>query len=347
MALLNSEPSLVKLPAATEKLYASESSPYDEDYPCSPACSTGKPEGAKWGRKPERGMPDGGLRSPPSHKGSGSGSPVLTTPDSSVLTIGRQLEPGAIIKSTIPSSSYISSKRNTAFHDLFPQVLVSDDLIEVTNIEKNMTDHTLNAIHIYSRTTRYTFISFLLRDKVYDLMHNIWHRCRPELESGGSLGDSTAALPLLAENITISKPLDKVSHNNRSSVSTKSSIDPTENNTPSLNEGILRPILTEPTSHASQQANNVTDVLQSHEPQYMANVMYECLIQHGCPDLMSSIDPHGFSSSAVAEGGYGDIWTGRSHNDGTKLAIKVLRFTLSTGEVARKELKFVLIAHHA
>ncbi|KAG8716062.1 hypothetical protein FRC11_010255, partial [Ceratobasidium sp. 423] len=73
--------------------------------------------------------------------------------------------------------------------------------------------------------------------------------------------------------------------------------------------------------------------------QYMAAVMHEYLMQHGCPDLMSSIDPHGFSSSAVAEGGFGDVWTGRSHDDGTKLAIKVLRFTLSTGEVAKKELK--------
>ncbi|KAG8688616.1 hypothetical protein FRC11_005138 [Ceratobasidium sp. 423] len=60
---------------------------------------------------------------------------------------------------------------------------------------------------------------------------------------------------------------------------------------------------------------------------------------HGCLDLTPLIDPLGFSSSAVAEGGFGDVWTGRLHNDGTKLAIKVLRFTSSTGDSARKELK--------
>ncbi|CAE6462405.1 unnamed protein product, partial [Rhizoctonia solani] len=71
--------------------------------------------------------------------------------------------------------------------------------------------------------------------------------------------------------------------------------------------------------------------------QYMAFTMYECLVQHGCPDLTSLIDPLGFSSSPVAEGGFGDVWTGKYRDSNTKLAIKVLRFSLSMGYIAKKE----------
>ncbi|CAE6481291.1 unnamed protein product [Rhizoctonia solani] len=80
-----------------------------------------------------------------------------------------------------------------------------------------------------------------------------------------------------------------------------------------------------------------TDVPQS--PRDMAFVMYEFLVHHGCPDLMSLIDPLAFSSSAVAEGGFGDIWIGRSHGDQMKLAIKVLRFASLTSDTAKKDLK--------
>ncbi|CAE6425524.1 unnamed protein product [Rhizoctonia solani] len=88
----------------------------------------------------------------------------------------------------------------------------------------------------------------------------------------------------------------------------------------------------------SQYSNEPVDILQSDTPHYVASVTYGCLIEHGCPDLMSLIDPSGFSSSAVAEGGFGDIWRG-SFYDSRKLAIKVLRFACLTGDNTKKELK--------
>ncbi|KAJ1302622.1 hypothetical protein OPQ81_002939 [Rhizoctonia solani] len=80
------------------------------------------------------------------------------------------------------------------------------------------------------------------------------------------------------------------------------------------------------------------NIFQSNKLKYLASVMHECLVEHGCPDLGPLVDPHGFSSSAVAEGGFGDIWAGR-HQDGTKLGIKALRFTLVTDDMAKKQLK--------
>src|SRR5712671_3586471 len=37
-----------------------------------------------------------------------------------------------------------------------------------------------NAIQITTRTTKYTFASFLARDTAYDVMNNIWRLARPE-----------------------------------------------------------------------------------------------------------------------------------------------------------------------
>ncbi|CAE6430879.1 unnamed protein product, partial [Rhizoctonia solani] len=88
------------------------------------------------------------------------------------------------------------------------------------------------------------------------------------------------------------------------------------------------------------ETNEAPDALQSNALQALATAMYESLIQQGCTDLKSSMKPHGFSSSAIAEGGFGDIWAGR-HQDGTKLAIKVLRFTLVTDDIAKKQIKRV------
>ncbi|CAE6427614.1 unnamed protein product [Rhizoctonia solani] len=55
--------------------------------------------------------------------------------------------------------------------------------------------------------------------------------------------------------------------------------------------------------------------------------MLRCLLEHGCDDLSSSIDPDKYSSCRVAEGGFGDIWKGQLH-DGTLVAVKVLRWGL-------------------
>ncbi|KAH7338825.1 kinase-like domain-containing protein [Rhizoctonia solani] len=77
----------------------------------------------------------------------------------------------------------------------------------------------------------------------------------------------------------------------------------------------------------------------SHTPRYTASALHKYLIQHGCADLNSLVDPLGFSSSAIAEGGFGDVWTGRLRNNQMKVAVKVLRCTSLAGEVAEKELK--------
>ncbi|KAL5640216.1 hypothetical protein ACGC1H_007480 [Rhizoctonia solani] len=149
---------------------------------------------------------------------------------------------------------------------------------------------------------------------------------------------------VLTEKI-VTQPLDRaqVAHVVRyPSISTKSSADSAESNPCSTNEGAPSPITSGFTSQASgtdQYPNGLEDILQSHSPKRVASITYECLVEHGCPDLMSSIDPLGFSSSAVAEGGFGDIWVGRFRNTKTKLAVKVLRFASLTNDTTKKELK--------
>lgn len=55
--------------------------------------------------------------------------------------------------------------------------------------------------------------------------------------------------------------------------------------------------------------------------------MFECLLEHGCVDLSSSIDPEQYSSVVVAGGSFGDIWRGKMLN-GVEVAVKSLRFHL-------------------
>ena len=52
--------------------------------------------------------------------------------------------------------------------------------------------------------------------------------------------------------------------------------------------------------------------------------MFDCLVQHRCADLSSLMDPNGYSSSAIATGGFGDVWQGRMQN-GILVAVKCLR----------------------
>ncbi|KAG8759430.1 hypothetical protein FRC11_001952 [Ceratobasidium sp. 423] len=96
-----------------------------------------------------------------------------------------------------------------------------------------------------------------------------------------------------------------------------------------------------PVPDINRRQVEAADALQMYTPQYLASVMFECLMQHGCLDLTSLIDPLGFSSSAVAEGGFGDVWTGRLHS-GDKLAIKVMRFASLTDNTGKKRLKVSL-----
>lgn len=51
-----------------------------------------------------------------------------------------------------------------------------------------------NAIQISTRTTKYTFASFLSRDTTYDVIYNIWRLSRPDAEAT-SLGSGGAYSP--------------------------------------------------------------------------------------------------------------------------------------------------------
>ncbi|KAG9119124.1 hypothetical protein FRC07_006017, partial [Ceratobasidium sp. 392] len=64
---------------------------------------------------------------------------------------------------------------------------------DVTGLEKKMTAYVIpNAIQICTRSTKYTFASFLSRDTTYDVIHNIWRLSHPR--SPNALG-SSADLP--------------------------------------------------------------------------------------------------------------------------------------------------------
>ncbi|THH09336.1 hypothetical protein EW145_g2094 [Phellinidium pouzarii] len=62
---------------------------------------------------------------------------------------------------------------------------------EIISVEKKMTALFIpNAIQITTRTSKYTFASFLSRDTTYDVVHNIWKLSRPDAESIRSGGAS-------------------------------------------------------------------------------------------------------------------------------------------------------------
>jgi hypothetical protein len=62
-------------------------------------------------------------------------------------------------------------------------------MYDVLTLEKKMTAFVIpNALQITTRKAKYTFASFLARDTVYDVIHNVWRSARPEVSSldGGS-----------------------------------------------------------------------------------------------------------------------------------------------------------------
>ncbi|KAG8716061.1 hypothetical protein FRC11_010254 [Ceratobasidium sp. 423] len=64
---------------------------------------------------------------------------------------------------------------------------------EVTALEKKMTAYVIpNAIQISTRSTKYTFASFLSRDTTYDVMHNSWRLSHPGPESASNEGAEIA-----------------------------------------------------------------------------------------------------------------------------------------------------------
>ncbi|CUA67421.1 Ephrin type-A receptor 6 [Rhizoctonia solani] len=147
---------------------------------------------------------------------------------------------------------------------------------------------------------------------------------------------ATSASQSLAASITGQPP------NRICSLHTSATGDSSKDNSRFISEEDLGSVPIELTGYelsTSQYPTEVTDDLQPHSPRYVASVMYDCLIQHGCPDLTASIDPLGFSSSVVAEGGFGDIWAGRLYNTRGRLAIKLPRFAPLTEDATKKDLK--------
>ncbi|KAJ1302981.1 hypothetical protein OPQ81_003273 [Rhizoctonia solani] len=87
------------------------------------------------------------------------------------------------------------------------------------------------------------------------------------------------------------------------------------------------------TANSSGTSTSKTDSAGSQNVvesgQMTSTEMFQCLVDHGCQDLTSSIDPNKYSSCRIAEGGFGDVWKGQSHN-GMSVAVKVLRCALVT-----------------
>lgn len=76
---------------------------------------------------------------------------------------------------------------------------------DVTGLEKRMTAYVIpNAIQICTRSTKYTFASFLSRDTTFDVIHNIWRLAHPRspgpespvdlLATGGANGDAAGGV---------------------------------------------------------------------------------------------------------------------------------------------------------
>ena len=65
--------------------------------------------------------------------------------------------------------------------------------------------------------------------------------------------------------------------------------------------------------------------------------MFVSLVKHGCTDLSSYVDPARYSKSAIASGGFGDVWQACMKN-GTLVAIKCvkLRVTFEDDPKGRK-----------
>ncbi|KAG9122903.1 hypothetical protein FRC07_000526 [Ceratobasidium sp. 392] len=65
--------------------------------------------------------------------------------------------------------------------------------------------------------------------------------------------------------------------------------------------------------------------------------VYTYLVQHGCADLTSQLDPSSFPGAAFSGGRFGDVWRGSLQN-GTKVAVKCLRLH-TVNEAHSKALK--------
>lgn len=71
--------------------------------------------------------------------------------------------------------------------------------------------------------------------------------------------------------------------------------------------------------------------------------VFDCLVKHGCTDLSQLMDLAHYSASAIATGGFGDVWQGRT-TGGILVAVKCLRLhmVLEGGEKGMKVAASVL-----
>lgn len=85
-----------------------------------------------------------------------------------------------------------------------------------------------------------------------------------------------------------------------------------------VNKGSPSASMANTLEHTTRSSSHISCRMSAHE-------MFLSLLDHGCDDLSSSMNPDKYSSVAIAGGGFGDIWEGRMQ-DGSKVAIKCLRF---------------------
>ena len=67
-------------------------------------------------------------------------------------------------------------------------------MYDVIALDKRMTAFVIpNAIQVTTRSTKYTFTSFLSRDTTFDVIYNVWHLARPD-DSASQLASARASL---------------------------------------------------------------------------------------------------------------------------------------------------------
>ncbi|KAG8713011.1 hypothetical protein FRC09_019226 [Ceratobasidium sp. 395] len=64
----------------------------------------------------------------------------------------------------------------------------------------------------------------------------------------------------------------------------------------------------------------------------------ECLVNHGCPNISSRLDPTQCNEFPISRGGFGDVYQG-ALLDGTKVALKCFRFYVNGHEASQSTFK--------
>jgi hypothetical protein len=100
---------------------------------------------------------------------------------------------------------YISENHICFYANIFSWITnLSIPIYDIVSLEKKMTAFVIpNAIQITTRTTKYTFASFLARDTAYDVIYNIWRLARPE---DGLSEDEASGRPALDASHALGTP---------------------------------------------------------------------------------------------------------------------------------------------